>query len=492
LARKSSRKKVRPAAQSRPRPDRESASDAPRNPSRRRFLRYGLYGAAGLAAGGAAWAVLDRTLGDRRPPNILLVVIDTLRADHLGCYGSTRRGVSPHIDALARESWLFRRALSQAPWTLPSVASLLTSQFPSVLGIREQISPIDPRFALLPALLRQAGYTSQAIVSVDMLTGRLGFARDFDGYDEDNYFGREGETSPQVFRKAAAYVRREHDRPFFLLVHTFDPHYNYILHRPYDYDPGYAGHLTSNYPIEKLWAELDDLSEDDVRYLRALYDSEITFSDAHLGYLLQELERAGKYDDTLIVVTADHGEEFRERGWIGHSISVHRELIHVPLIVRVPGGRPRVIEETVGLIDLAPTLLRQAGLKVPAGMEGQPLDLRPGARVEPRPVFSETHHQQLHRPGPKEPISFVSVVYGNRKLIQDGISGDRQAYDLVADPDERHDVYQEDGRQDRALAELLVRWLDHVEQKSTRGPGEDATKLLDPQQLERLRSLGYL
>ncbi len=459
--------------------------------NRRKLLKAGLYGTLAVGVGGGLWYGLSRNRRPSARTNVIVIVVDTLRADHLGCHGY-RRDITPNIDALARDGLHFRNAISAAPWTLPSVASLLTSQYPSVLGVRDRINRIDDRFSPLAELLRQNGYATHGIVSVDMLSGSLGLSRGFDTYDESNYFGRQGITSPTVFQKAITYLRRQHEKPFFLFVHTFDPHYNYILHDEFDFFPTYKGQLTSNYPIEELWGKLSELTEEDVAYLVALYDSEIAFTDRHFGRLLANLQELGRYEDSIIIFTADHGEEFMERGWVGHSITLHQEQIHVPLIIKLPGCRARVIDTPVGLIDIMPTLLRYLEIEPPVALEGEAYDLTSQAVLPARPIFSETFHSQVQRPGPLQPVGFGSVILQDHKLIYNAIDNSRQVYDLATDPGERNNRAAVNDKYHRTLATLFSRWVAHLEAKQRLGPTPDESELLTPEQIEHLKALGYL
>lgn len=171
-------------------------------------------------------------------PNVVLIVVDTLRPDHMSTYGYERK-TTPNISRLAQDSILFRNAWSTAPWTLPSVGSLLTSQYPSALGIRDNIVPLDRRFELLPEVLQRHGYRTHGIVSSALLSARLGFGRGFDHYDESSSLFHSGSSSREVTRKAVEFLKARDDRPFFLFLHYFDPHYNYELHPRFRFGSGY-------------------------------------------------------------------------------------------------------------------------------------------------------------------------------------------------------------------------------------------------------------
>jgi len=454
---------------------------------RRHFLELGMVGSLALGLGG-----LGGCSGGGRRPDIHLIIVDSLRADRLGCYGY-RGGATPAIDALAADSLLFRRCMAAAPWTTASVASLLTGQFPSTLGIREHPVRFDPRYPTLPGVLQDAGYRTRGIVSVDMLSKELGFDAGFESYDDANYTGRDGLTAAKVMGKAKRMVAEQSEDPLFSLLHVFDPHYNYIHHEGWAAGADYRGPVRSNHEIVELWGMLDRLDEADRAYLRACYDSEVAYTDTHVGAFLDGLRAADRYDDALIIVTGDHGEEFFERGWLGHSISVHREQIHVPLLVKMPGNRGADIATPVSLLDIFPSLIAATGIEQPAGLEGTAHDWGSAADgVIARPVFSETFHAQRHRPGGMEPIALASVELGGRKMIRDGVGGRTAVFDIDADPDERNPLRVGGSDGDQTLQRLLSDWWEHVESKRRGAHTQDATQLLDIEQLERLRSLGYI
>ncbi len=449
-----------------------------------------LTGVAGLIL-----VVRWRTSGRTQKPNIVLIVIDTLRADHVGCYGYGRN-TTPHIDRLARDAWAFKNAVSSAPWTTPSVASLLTSQYPSVLGIREDLARINPSFPLLSQILRRNGYTTCGVVSSPTVAGSLGFDRGFDEYEEaydHSSTTHDDVCSPAVTAKAIEFLRRKHTKPFFLFVHDFDPHYNYILHPGYDFYPAYNGNLTSGERIRELWKKLDTLSDDDVHYLTSVHDSEIAFTDEHVGTLLDELVHLGLYEDTVIIVTADHGEEFMERGWLGHTVTVYQELIHVPLVVRVPGATPQQIDTSVGLVDVLPTVLAHANIQAPDDIAGQALDPRELHASGHGPRFSETFNNQPRAAQQHEPIALRCVVHRGRKVIFDAMNDRTQCYDLLRDPLERTDVSGAGEPEMTALQEKLMQWVDHMDrQYPAPSTTQDAQELFTPDQIKMLKSLGYL
>lgn len=462
--------------------------------SRRQVLKYGLYGGLSASLSGGLW-LNSRAKQQGNRHNIVIVVVDTLRTDHVGCYGY-KRNTTPNIDRLAQEGIMFRRAISSAPWTSPSVGTLLTSQHPCVLGIRDEFEPLDKRFPLISQVLKKHNYTTCGIVSHTLVSARLRFGMGYDYYDEVSSRVHEGISSPKVTSKAISFLRdfslrEDYDRPFFLFVHYFDPHYDYLLHKRYNYYPSYKGKIKSG-NIEELWRMRRNMSADDIRYLLALYDSEVAFTDEGIGMLLDELKSLGFYDNTMIILTSDHGEEFMERGWIGHTITLHKELLRVPLIIKIPGCKHRTIKSQVGLIDIVPTIYQYLGLKIPSGLEGKALDLNPGAHIESRPIFSETFMSQAPDEEDEKPIAFRSVTLSDWKLIYDEIRDSKQVYNLSEDPHERNNLFGQNIEQDKKLEVLLMKWIKYTETKQKPRRDRDNNELFTPEQIERLESLGYI
>lgn len=473
---------------------------SPRDLNRRDLLKWGLYGGLTAGLGPGLWLSGCSKQSSGKRPNVILIVVDTLRADHVGCYGY-ERDTTVNIDKLAREGILFKNAISAAPWTLPSIATILASQYPCVLGIRDRPVVIDERYRLLSEVLKLYSYRTYGVFSHALLSPRLGFGRGFDVYDnQTSPFRREGTSSPGVHQSALSFLREVGGQPFFLFLHYFDPHYNYVLHNKYNYYPSYNGIVRSNHPILDLWRMRQNLSADDMRYLVSLYDSEIAFTDEYIGKLLAGLKKQGLYDNSIIIVTSDHGEEFMERGWIGHCTTLYQELLHVPLIMKLPELNVRIVESLVGLIDVMPTVLQYLGYKIPDGVEGKALDLSSGNLVTRGPIFSETFNYILQKhqlpnidePKRNEPIALRSIILSSRKLIYDERKGLRQIYELSEDPTERKNLSGQAGEQNRRVEVLLLRWLEYVKTKQKAGPVQDASELFTPEQRKQLESLGYL
>ena len=396
-------------------------------------------------------------------PNIVLVVVDALRADRLGCYGYHRE-TSPFLDRLSREGVVFEDATSQATGTLPSVLSMLTSSYPLIRGSMMQEPSAgadrDPELPLYPVAmpaslqrsLGESGYSTAASVGGGFVRPELGFDAGFDWY----WFpGQAPELANQLAELKQALT--EHTRtPFFLLLHTYEVH-DYFQGRGHylaQFDEGYLGPLRDPERLAEavFGPEPGELTAADLQYVVDLYDGEIRHADYYLGLLLEWLLETPWGKNTIVVITADHGEAFREHGRMSHGWTPHRELSHVPLIIRFPDGRGRGrrVREPVGLVDLAPTLLEGAGVAPPSGFVGRSLlPLIDGnSNGVTHPVLAEsTKHGLLAREG-------------NWSYIISRSAQTEELYNLAEDPDQAEDLAR--ARPDqlrhmrRVLAELTM------------------------------------
>lgn len=417
------------------------------------------------------------------PASVVLIIIDTVRADHLGCYGYDRE-TSPNIDAFSEECVLFRKAVSPAPWTTPAIAGMFTGQFPRVLGYHDEAIVVDEKALCMAEIFKYNGYETAGVISHIFVSAKLGFDQGFDSFDEDNAQGHGHISSPSVTDKGIAFIDANKDKRFFLFLHYFDPHCDYIMHEPYDFYPEYEGSLHSGQPIEELREHSRYMTDEDRRYLTALYDSEIRFTDEHIGRLFKHLKDIGIYENLVIVVAADHGEAFLERDdhWIGHTRNVYQELIHVPFMIKTPvsdGGR--TVGEWVSLVDFMPTVVGAAGLEVPEGYRYDGLDLLArgtgGAREI---VFSETG-----RWGDQE-----TLIGGRWKILRDRASGSIHLFDLISDPGEFHDVADQEKD---VLKRFRAKLQDmNYELDMSRSRFRVMAPKLSPEEIEKLKSLGYI
>lgn len=435
------------------------------------------------------WQTPSATAQQR--PNIIVIVIDTLRADHLRLYGHSRQ-TTPVLDHVASEGVLFERDTSVAAWTLPSVSSILTGLPPSAHGVRGYEDQLPDKAVTLAERLKSAGYHT-AFVGVNSLfeAGRnlqQGF---------DHYFGIDEIPGEELNTHLMAWLKdRPTDKPTFLYAHYFDPHCRYIPPEEYRqlYWPPSAAQRTHRTMTPEQWRLMHECFQLhynpgepvlDVDYYLAEYDAEIRHADHVVGMFLERLKTAGLYDSSIVIITSDHGEEFYDHGGHGHGKVLLEHNIHVPLIIRMPGGAlpGRRVSERVSSLDLTPTLLDVAGVKVPESLPG--LSLRgvlEGRDTLPkdRMVFAETDYEGKQR----------AVLAGDDKLLlSPNKSRPTALYDLKTDPGElqdvqktRPDVY---ARLSRALAGFEKQALELGE--AIPGSRQELTQ----ETIEQLRSLGY-
>jgi arylsulfatase A-like enzyme len=421
--------------------------------------------------------------------NVLLVSIDSLRADHLSAYGY-RRPTSPAIDALASEGVRFDHAVSQAPWTLPAHASLLTSLYPGHHGADSPRRALDPNVTTLASILAGAGYAAHAVVSGPLLRREHGLDVGFHTYDDalartSHRESHSAVTSGETLERALALLETTKE-PFLLFLHFWDVHYDYRPPPPYDtrFDPGYTGAVTGEGFADDP-AIHAGMAARDREHLIALYDGEIAWVDAHVARLLEALSRRGLAERTIVALTADHGDEFFEHGAKGHQHALYEELLHVPLILRsprlVPGSH---VPNRVELIDVVPTLLDLAAVPAPAGLQGR--SLVPLLRGEPwhdRPSFAETTRAAKPETVARRTPAWA-VYAGADKLISFARLHTPELYRLAEDPHERNNLYPGDPAGE--LERQLRRWRSRAPRQAGRA-GD-----LPDDALEALRALGYL
>jgi arylsulfatase A-like enzyme len=434
---------------------------------------------------------------DRRqpqtPPNIVLYIIDTLRADHLGCYGYSRP-TSPRIDAFANDATLFAHASAQSAWTKPAVATILTGLYPPVHGANSVSDVLSDEVPTLAEALAESGYDTAGFVTNSVLSRAYGFAQGFNHFEyleetEDREFHQ---LSDRVNRSVFSWLdNRPQEDPFFICVHTMDPHAPYTPRSPF------AEELASQVTDPRLgrlqivngltWKDRAP-EKNTASDLMALYDGEIRFNDAQFGELLDKLEAMNVLESSLVVFVSDHGEEFGDHGRWQHGFTLFEEMLHVPLIIRFPfaAGAGTVVSTTVGQVDVVPTVLEVAGLAVPPGVQGRSLAQLVGnqsATEESVPLFSYIKKQRWR--------DVASVTAADRKLvwyrIYDSPRPQIELYDLVRDPRETNNLASEES----VLAGYFMSVLKDAERSwAGRAPTEES--ILSEEMEERLRALGYL
>lgn len=384
--------------------------------------------------------------------NLLFIFVDTLRADHVGAYGY-KRNTTPRLDELAKDATLFERAYSHSPWTMPSAASMFTSLEPRDHGIKDWLQPLSKRFLTLPEHLRDHGYSTEGIVSHVTFKDSYNFDQGFDHYDAsvlDKGKSKYISTAKEVSDLAIAALDQERDKPFFLWLHYFDPHNDYLPHEGY---------------------EFGDRKID-------LYDGEIAFTDAQIGRVLDKLKEKDLYDQTIIVFIADHGEEFNDHGGFKHTNTLYEELIHIPLIIRVPGFRPDRIDTLVTESDVAPTLCNLLGVPIPEQFKGIPFAFDDQAFFvkNNRVVFAETFARGNRK---------IGILRDKYKLIHDLKMERFFLFDLSEDPAEEEDLSETN-------TEVFQSLLADLKEHNTIQAAE-VESIEIPEQLEdELKSLGYI
>jgi arylsulfatase A-like enzyme/Flp pilus assembly protein TadD len=406
-------------------------------------------------------------------PNVILITLDTTRADRMGFLGSTR-GLTPNLDAMAKHGIVFGRAYAHVPITTASHTTILTGTYPQFNHVNDFGIPLAKQLPYLPDLLHHNGYQTGAFVGsliLDPLDGTApGFDRGFDVYDAGFHLRRHGADRYQtverraevVVNHALAWLSQLPNGPFFLWIHLYD------AHDPYDPPEPYKS-----------------------RYAAQPYDGEIAYADSAVGKLLDALRKHGIYDETLIAVMADHGESLGAHGENTHGIFLYDETLHVPLLMKLPLNRygGKRIETRVGLVDVAPTILQGSGVAVPKEMQGESLLalLRPGtpdARAvagtpQDRPAYAETDYP--HRAFGWS--SLRALRAGKYLYIQ---APQRELYDQAADPQEARNLAE--GA--KAVADTLGSQLDEFRQKTSQSLVALAKP--DAEQMQKLQALGYV
>ena len=439
----------------------------------------------------------------KRPPDVVLIVIDALRWDHVGCYGYGRP-TTPNLDRLAGEGVRFEQVAAASSWTMPGVMTLFTSLPPFRHGVTRSLSTLREGLTTLAAEFRRAGYQTGGITSNPMTSGKLGFGHGFEFYDDAtlifdvpldplqaggparNTYQRS--TSEDVTRLGLKWVAgRDRSRPFFLHLLYFDPHNDYLpppeYARPF-VDPAYDG-PQDGAGIGGLRGRT--LPEKDRRHLVDLYDGEVRCTDAFVGRLLEGLKDLDAAGDLVVAVVADHGEEFMDHGDWTHGYTLYEEVSRVPWILWAPGRVPAgtVVRRQATHLDLMPTLLAVAGLPIPAQCQGR--DLRPWWVAGAAPAGPEAPaFQELDLSSGL----WLAVREGRRKAIVGKEPDKPQYYALDEDPGEHHNLAgtpreREFSAELKEIGEYSARIAKFV------GAATKATGI-DPRLLEQIKSLHYV
>lgn len=442
-------------------------------------------------------------------PNLILICVDTLRADHMSLYGY-ERPTTPQIDRWFAEATIFERAYTAEANTTPSVISLLTGQYPQNHGVRLLFQKIPSDLVTLPVLLSKAGYETAGIVSNMVLTSEAcGLDAQFDHFDD--YISESVGTVGQFERTAGPTTdaaldfvefQRDSRRPFFLYVHYMDPHGPYTP--PEDKPADFAHDATAPLDHQKLdfYQRLPGIR--DALEMVDLYDEEIAYADREIGRLLDELKTMGVLENAILIFTSDHGESMMDHEvWFAHGYHVYEPLIHVPLMVIGEGFPARRVSTAVSLVDVAPMVLTEAGLPVPAHMDGRALTPEP----ESVPCFVESTHLASQK---------RAVIHGDRKWVREILSkGEPQhagvthetlletfnevrwTFRLDTDPGELLRYPWEPAPAAESLLALIAAdpSATGIPQQYATGMAPDAPKVapgIDPEMRKKLEALGYV
>jgi len=403
--------------------------------------------------------------------NLVMIVLDTLRADHLGCYGY-QRPTSPRIDAFARESILCKQHISPSIPTHPAFVTLLTGQFSITHGIvAHNGSRLIPRTApWLPLLLLKNGYTTCAVDNLSQW--QLDFHRGFEFYidpTQRNTLSLNADNR-QINRRAIPWLEQHHGERFFLFIHYWDPHTPYLPPRAYrslfyQGDPFAPEHTSlqglDRHPLGRLWREtwFKQLGGQvtDARYIEALYDAEIRYCDEGVGVLLDTLDRIGRREDTIVILLADHGEMMFRHGIFFDHHGLYDGNLHVPFMARHPDFMPRQVADMTSHVDVAPTILELLGLEIPEAMEGTSLV----------PWFNGTADRPVREAIVCQECTW-QMKWGLRtrthkfiRALEPDVYGtpERELYDLVADPGEFQNIRENEPELVRELEAQLDTWL---------------------------------
>ena len=432
---------------------------------------------------------------ERNPStNVVLITIDTLRADHVGCYGY-KRDTTPNIDKFAGESVVFKNAFTPMPTTLPAHSSIMTSMYPFEHGVRANGWKLDSGMTTLAEVLKARRYTTAAFTSVSGIGKKQGLAQGFDVLDEEKDFGKGTKKNERLAEHTTSIVidwlksQREDNNPYFLWVHYWDPHSDYNPPEPF----------RSMFPASRETKEVDGTTDSlidilnkritplpaDVEYLVSLYDGEIRYTDAHVGRLLEYLESR---DDTLIILVADHGESFGENDSWGHAYRLYEENIRIPFIIRPPGGAGAgaVIESQAELTDIMPTILDYLSIRANHEFSGRSLrpvieakKVAPGHGLIERQYVSEEFSKKFN----VEREILLGIRRWPWKFLMNG-AGDVELYDLSVDPGEHNNIAAEQPELVQKFRTETTRNLQEI--RETEIPG------MDPETKENLKALGYL
>ena len=394
------------------------------------------------------------TLAKRNKPNVVIIMIDTLRADHVGCYGY-KRNTTPNIDRFAKDSTRFSDAISNSSWTTASVSSFMTSQLPQTtlaVAYGDKVMPalvsdpdmsISPRCVTMAQLFSDNEYKTAAITSNPQYSIKKNAWQGFQYFDESNMLSEI--TSPGVLSTAKEWIAQNQNNRFLLFTLFMDTHSPYRKFPGFDFDPTYKGKDADKIIIHLPY----NINTSSVKHMTDLYDSGIAYSDHQVGLLLDDLKKRGLYDSSLIVILSDHGEEFRDHGSLFHGETLYNEVVNVPLIIKLPyQTKGRVVSGKFSLIDLLPTVLKATSKdSLPAYFQGNAVDINNTDNIKNGYIYGHTNLGQF---------DVRSVQNDDYKLIMDMKSKKEQLFNLKSDSFEKRNVITANPEKATALKKLMI------------------------------------
>ena len=456
--------------------------------TRRQLLKRSLWSAVACAGLGSLSASLGcQKRGRRLIPTIVLITLDTTRADHLGCYGY-HRPTSPNLDQFAEQALVYDRAYAPGTWTFPSHASLFTGQFATSHGARNdpqgtlrltdvvtgpprreryRVQTIHPQQDTLASILKAAGYATGAVVAGPWMKRVFRLNRGFDSYDDDNITADRTRLAAQVTDRALAWMDRTADQRQFLFLNYFDPHPPYWSQNPY-----LPQFLPGPRPVPGQATTTENQLID-------TYDAEVRYMDEHVGRLLDALKQRKLFDDAWIIITADHGELFGEHKQFGHGDTPYQPVVRIPMMIKEPGvaGRGGRSGQYVQLVDILPTILGHLDIGLPVNVQGNILPhVQHPILIESRTLPQYAEHG-----------NWLAIIDGDMKFVWNS-QGNHMLFDLKADPTEVRNLAGSDPVEVSELAGAMHQYLAAL----PRPVLVSSQQQIDKATLDALRGVGYL
>jgi arylsulfatase A-like enzyme/tetratricopeptide (TPR) repeat protein len=421
----------------------------------------------------AGWYLYNSSASTEKIDRVLLISIDTCRADYLSCYGYPRK-TTPNIDAVAEQGVLFENVISPIPTTLPAHSSVFTGTIPPYHGIHDNMNyRLNDSNVTLAEILKDNGFTTAGIISAFVLDSQFGIDQGFDYYNDDfvttlNTTGVDERLADETSRFAIEWLDKHNDEKFFLFLHYYDPHFTYEPPEPF----------------RSKFQTVSESGKNTLKYQQNLYAGEIAYADHCIGRVLDKLKTLRIYDSTLIIILGDHGEMLGEHAEVTHTFFIYQSAVKVPLIFKLPGkNTPRTTDQLAGLIDIVPTICSLLDIETPPQVQGMDLSAcfdKNTAVYTDRELYCESLEATKYRAN-----SLLGILTDRFKYIQ---TTRPELYDLAEDPTESDNLIDRQPQQGRILKDRLSRILE----LSVRSGVSAAKERPDTQTIKRLESLGYV